>query len=149
MTELHNQAGALAHLGMLQAVITRLAGNSSSCKTWCLAVVGAMLALAGSTKVPGVALLAVLPGALFALLDSMYLAQERLYRRLFDRQAERIAQGTYGTADRFKMASGQPDVWLVRDAFQSWSVWPIYCGVLVACLLAVLALSVTTSAGHL
>jgi hypothetical protein len=103
MTELHNQAGALAHLNMLQAVITRLAGNSSSCKTWCLAVVGAMLGLAGSTKVPNVALLAVLPGALFALLDSMYLARERLYRILFNTQAERIAQGC-----QCRLKSGSP-----------------------------------------
>lgn len=127
-TELHNEAGALAHLTMLQAIITRLAGNSSSCKTWCLTVIGAMLALAGSTKTPGIALLAMLLAVLFALLDSLNLAQERLYRKLFDEQAEKIARGTYGEADRFAMSSGKPDVWIVGDAFRSWSIWPIYCG---------------------
>jgi hypothetical protein len=31
----------IAHLNHMQAIITRLAGNSLQCKTWCLAIVGA------------------------------------------------------------------------------------------------------------
>ena len=44
-----NSPAAITHLNMLQAVITRLAGNSAQCKTWCVAIVSALFGLAGAT----------------------------------------------------------------------------------------------------
>jgi hypothetical protein len=41
---------AIAHLNHVQAIIARLAGNSLQCKTWCLAIVGALFGLAGSLE---------------------------------------------------------------------------------------------------
>jgi hypothetical protein len=42
----------MAHINLLQGIINRLANNSACCKTWCLALVGALLSLAGATHPP-------------------------------------------------------------------------------------------------
>ena len=45
-----DNAAVIAHLNYLQAIITRLAGNSAQCKTWCLAIVSALFSFAGAFK---------------------------------------------------------------------------------------------------
>src|SRR5262249_4064377 len=69
------------HINLLQGIINRLANNSSSCKTWCLTLTGALLSLAGATKVPALVVFVILPILILRYLDSRYLAQERAYRR--------------------------------------------------------------------
>src|SRR5687767_14756523 len=93
-----NQA-VTAHISMLQAIITRLAANSASCKTWCLALVGALLSFAAGTDSPRLAAFAVVPIVMFAFLDSQYLAQERAYRDLFVKVVGKIRDGSYAIAD--------------------------------------------------
>jgi len=39
-----------AHVQLLEGIITRLANNSASCRTWCLTLVAAILSLAGATR---------------------------------------------------------------------------------------------------
>ena len=39
-----------AHLSIMQDVIRRMAGNSASCKNWCIVLVAALLALVVRTK---------------------------------------------------------------------------------------------------
>src|ERR1700749_3735834 len=71
---------AIAHLNQVQAIIARLAGNSLQCKTWCLAIVGALFGLAGASKNPTVALIAIVPVLIFACIDAAYLENERAFR---------------------------------------------------------------------
>src|SRR5713226_7192935 len=89
----------IAHIGLLQGVINRLANNSASCKTWCLTLVGALVSLAGATHIPGIITFALVPVAIFGFLDSMYLAQERSYRDLYRGIITKIRNGSYGSAD--------------------------------------------------
>src|SRR3954469_24794074 len=63
----------MAHVNLLQGIINRLANNSTSCKTWCLALVSALIGLAGASKSLGIASYALLPVLLFGCLDAMYL----------------------------------------------------------------------------
>src|SRR4051795_3308307 len=82
-----NDPAAIEHLKMLQAIITRLAGNSAQCKTWCVTIVSAVVAFAGAMKQERLVALAILPILIFGFLDLAYLANERAYRDLYNSMA--------------------------------------------------------------
>ena len=124
-----------AHMNMLQSIINRLATQSSSCKTWCLTLAVALISFAGATKIPGVVTFAIVPILIFGFLDTMYLAQENAYRDLFDDVAKSIREGTYGN-DRFFTASASRTGKHVLYALGSWSIWPVYGGLLLGYTLA-------------
>jgi hypothetical protein len=73
----------VTHLEMIQGVITRMASNSFNIKAWEVGVVTGAIALTTKDRVIGV-LLAIAIALSFWFLDSYYLRQERLYRRLFN-----------------------------------------------------------------
>src|SRR6516164_4184366 len=86
---------ATAHIGLLQGIITRLANNSASCKTWCLTLVAALLSLAGATHAPQMVTATLVPIVIFGFVDVMYLATEVAYRNLYTRVVESIRDGSY------------------------------------------------------
>ncbi|HDZ9313104.1 TPA: hypothetical protein RUZ05_003537, partial [Vibrio cholerae] len=63
-----------AHLTMLQNIIQRMASNSSSCKSWCITLVSAVLVIVADKGKPDYAWIALLPTVIFACLDAYYLA---------------------------------------------------------------------------
>jgi len=126
----------IAHINLLQGIINRLANNSSSCKTWCLALVGAFLSLAGATHVPAIATFALVPVVIFGFVDTMYLAQEKAYRDLYGRIVNKVRAGTYTRAEDAFEASAERGLNHVVWAVTSWAVWPIYGGLIVAYLVA-------------
>jgi hypothetical protein len=120
----------IAHINMLQGTITRLANNSSSCKTWRLLLVSALLSLAGASHFPAMVSFALVPVVIFGLLDAMYLAQERAYRKLSDSVVEKIRGGTYSRALAFEAkAEISPNGFF--GAIGCWSIFPVYGGLLV------------------
>lgn len=75
----------LAHLQMIQGVITRMAQNSFSLKGWSVTLVSGLLALStGVSDKTALRLIALLPLAIFWILDGYYLGQERRFRSLYD-----------------------------------------------------------------
>src|SRR5262245_36936687 len=92
----------LAHVSMLQGIITRLANNSASCKTWCFTLVAGLVTLTGAAGKPVVAVVAIIPLLVFGFLDASYLAQERAYRDLFKAVVAKIRDGTYTRKDAFE-----------------------------------------------
>src|SRR5260370_13581819 len=125
----------IEHLKMVQAVITRVAGNSAQCKTWCITIVAAIVAFAGARTAEKSAALAIIRIVIFGFLDAAYLANEKAYRDLYNRLAAKIRDGTYRLADCFVL-SAPADASHHRWAHASWSVWPVYLGLIVAYLLA-------------
>jgi hypothetical protein len=128
----------IAHLNMLQAVITRLAGNSAQCKTWCVAIVSALFGLAGATKSGRIAAAAIIPIAVFGFVDAAYLANEKAYRDLYNTIVGKIRDRSYGLADRFNLsapADARHYIW----ALSSWSIWPVYLGLTIAYALVLLS----------
>lgn len=115
----------MAHISMLQGIINRLAGNSASCKTWCIALVSAMMSLASATKVPSLAVVGIVSVFIFGYLDASYLAQERAFRNLMKSFIQKLRAGKYTHADVFetecKIEGGER--W---RAFWSWPVAPMY-----------------------
>ena len=123
-----------AHLEMIQSVISRMSSNSFSVKTWSIGLVAALLALAGqpsTTPSPVLFRVATAAALLFALLDTAYLRQERLFRHLYEavRHPEpKVSPYEMSTA-HFRAA---------RDAAwwrlpMSWSIWPLYLTLIGSC----------------
>lgn len=70
---------------MIQAVISRMAGNSFLLKGWSVTLAAAVIALAANKDSHALlTLIALLPVVMFWLLDGYYLHQERLFRKLYD-----------------------------------------------------------------
>lgn len=119
------------HLEFLQAVITRLAGNSFLIKGWSVTLTTAIVGLAAKDGGPEFALVGLVPVAIFGLLDAYYLALERSFRKLFEKAAENYVAGK--TPD-FLMSSDFK--WLdYLAALKGPAVW-LFHGLLAAVLLA-------------
>jgi hypothetical protein len=123
------------HINLLQGIINRLAGNSSACKTWCLALVSALLSLAGATRNPAIAAFALVPVVIFGFVDTMYLAHEKAYRDLYGTIVKAVRDGSYDRSSAFDAAAVR-NAGHVFWAIGSWSVWPIYGGLIVAYIVA-------------
>lgn len=78
----------IAHLQMIQAVITRMAGNSFLVKGWTVTLVAALFALAAVDANRFFVYVAYLPAVMFWALDAYFLRQERLFRKLYDHVRE-------------------------------------------------------------
>ena len=124
-----------AHISMLQGIINRLAGNSASCKTWCIALVSALVSLMGATHLPAIIWIALVPVLIFGFLDAGYLAQERAFRALYKRLVEKLHKGEYMLADTFD-ARAPLTGWARIDAYFSWSVAPMYVTLIVLVVVA-------------
>ena len=126
------------HLEMVQAVVARMAGNGAALKNWCITVTTAVCGFAITLQRPFVALLALLPIMIFALLDAQYLRGERRFRALFDR----VRREDWGQLPSFEI--GLKDVpriayWRVLG---SWSIMVFYAPLAFAVAVVVLV------AGH-
>ena len=75
----------LAHLEMIQAVITRMAGNSFSLKGWAVTLVAGLFALSGKDANQFYYLVTYIPIVVFWYLDAYYLCHERMYRNLHEK----------------------------------------------------------------
>ncbi|MEV5121916.1 hypothetical protein AB0K49_03770 [Streptomyces decoyicus] len=77
------------HLEFLQAVIARHANTSFVVKSWAMTVSGAFIAVATRGPSWKTAVVALGLAAGFWLLDSYYLGQERKFRTLYEKVADR------------------------------------------------------------
>jgi hypothetical protein len=90
------------HLELIQAVITRMAGNSALLKGWSVTLSSALIGWAAASNAHiKYALLGLLPPIFFAVLDAFYLRQERLFRKLYD-HVRRLSAANW-QADPFTM----------------------------------------------
>lgn len=78
----------IAHLRMIQAVVTRMAGNSFLVKGWSVTMVAALFVLAAVGGNRFFVYVAYLPAVMFWALDGYFLRQERLFRQLYDQVRE-------------------------------------------------------------
>lgn len=128
----------LAHLGLIQNVVARMAGESARMKPLGLVTIGALGSVAEATASWPLAFVALAITAEFWSFDARYLAQERRYRDLCER-----VRASDGPAD-FAMT---PDAEIrarhgLVATLLGWSTLPLY-GTLT--VLAVL-LTVTVAA---
>ncbi|MBV1929711.1 MAG: hypothetical protein KUG81_09410 [Gammaproteobacteria bacterium] len=130
-------AAVQSYLVILQGVISRMATNSSACKTWCITLVSAILVIVADKAKPEYALLALMPAVLFLLLDSYYLGLERGFRDLYNQFIKKLHSNTATLEDTFVVNPGGGTghiLLLSLKALFSVSVWPFY-GLLSAMIL--------------
>lgn len=73
----------IAHLGMIQGIINRMAANSFALKALTVAISAAIIAITG-TQQNIVSYVGLFPVLVFWLMDAKYLRLEQLYRKLYD-----------------------------------------------------------------
>jgi hypothetical protein len=112
-------------LNMIQAVINRLAGNSFLLKGWTVTLMAGLLGFASANSSRGFALIAVFVVIVLGTLDAYYLALERAYRELYDREAAR-QDATSWTLKAPPVGRGD-----VLDALSSISISGFYGAVLL------------------
>jgi len=111
------------HLELIQAVVTRLAGNSATMKRYCIALVaigmGVYKTVGESQAVSALIVIVVV----FWWLDARYLEDEKRFRGLYDvvrRQPQEMRPDFRLTPE------SQRTVRSLRDCFINWSTAPLY-----------------------
>ena len=94
-------------------------------------LVSALLSLAGATHVPGIAACVILPILIFGFVDTMYLAQEKSYRELFNRIVKAIREGSYQSENLFE-AAAPLSLENFQSALRSWAIMPVYGALILA-----------------
>ena len=84
----------IKHLELVQSIVSRLAGNSASLKTWSVTLIAGLFALAAKDTENAYFMVAYLPCLTFWGLDSYYLSQERRFRDLFNEIEQNPVSGT-------------------------------------------------------
>lgn len=109
-----------SHIDMLQGVISRMAKNSASCKSWAIPLVTAIIMLSLEKGiVPTTA--ALIPLILFYLLDCYYLGLERKFK---DRQRDFIAKLNNGedvSKEIYYSHSSDDKCWFIRRLCSLWN----------------------------
>lgn len=77
----------IAHLGFIQLIINRMGVNSFLLKGWSITLVAAIFALSAKDANQRFILLAYCPVIVFWILDSFFLHQEKLFRKLYEEVA--------------------------------------------------------------
>ncbi len=124
-----NSPSVQSYLTILQSVISRVATNSSSCKTWCVTLVSAIVVIIAGKGNPNYVWISIVPIGLFLLLDSYYLALERQFRNVYNDFIKKLHSDSASVEDVFYVApkTGASSLsLLILKASSSISVWPFY-----------------------
>lgn len=142
-----DSAAARDYLSALQNVITRLANNSSQCKTWCITITSVIIVLVARTTDPNHAWIAIIPIITFCFLDAYYLSLEREFVKAYGNAAKKIRDTDLRLNDLYifpspRSQSAKEKAGRILEAFFSTSVAPFY--VLLLLTLAFVRVAVLT-----
>ncbi|WP_242469629.1 hypothetical protein [Rhabdochromatium marinum] len=129
-------ASVQSHLQIMQGVIQRMAANSSSCKTWCITIVSAILVVTAHKDKPELIWLALFPSILFFVLDAYYLALEKAFRASYNAFLKKLHTGQLQPEDLYAVApEGSMEQHRV-EAAKSFSVWGFYGFLIILVVIA-------------
>src|SRR5256885_13144793 len=131
-----NSEAVKAHLTIMQSVIQRMAGNSTSAKTWCITLVSAVLVVVADKGKPQFAWLAVIPTVLLLVLDAYYLGLERGFRKSYNSFIDKLHGHELKASDLYVVEPEGDLLALAVAALRSFSVWPFYGTLLIMIYLA-------------
>jgi hypothetical protein len=120
-----------AHLQIIQAVISRMAGSSSSCKTWCITLVSAILVIVADKGKPDYSYLALLPALLFNALDTYYLALEKAFRNSYNSFVSKLHADGVAPQDLYIINPSGNTCSNLLQAVRSFSIWGFYISLVV------------------
>jgi hypothetical protein len=93
----------MAHINMMQAVVSRMAKNSENCKVWCLTLLAGILGFSAQLQKPHLAWSFIIPLISFMVLDGYYLSMERELIALQKSFLEKYANNQLKKEDLFKI----------------------------------------------
>ncbi len=122
----------IAHLGFIQGVINRMGSNSFMIKGWCVALIAAIFALSADNANSSFSYLALFPLVIFWGLDTFFLRQEKMYRKLY----EEVADGNV-KSDKFTMNASvySKDIGCYLEVAISKTLLPFYGAMIVMILI--------------
>ena len=124
------------YLQFLQNNIARMNANSVQAKTWCIAIVAALLAIFAETKNSLFLLICIIPIILFCILDTLYLQQEHKFVGIYNDfvKGEENKPNVYEMPMKsYKKLNG------FLKALKSWSIWIPY-GLMLISIIALMFL---------
>ncbi|WP_373354497.1 hypothetical protein [Pseudoroseicyclus sp. CXY001] len=126
----HAESIRIAHLTMLQGVITRMGANSFTLKALSATFGSAAVAITATADNPSLyyAIAAFVPVLIFWLMDAQYLRYERAYRDLY----EHVRKGEEIEAYSLDAAPFMQDIRSVFRVALSWSVSLFYFAILIS-----------------
>ena len=119
-----------AHLGMIQAVIQRMAANSTSAKTWCITLVSAILVIVTNQGKAQYSLIAVIP-TLLPLGYILPITRKEGWNHTTHSSINFIVAHSAGRFYSIKPSGDHK--W---EALKSFSIWPFYITLLVMIFIA-------------
>lgn len=131
-----NSQAVQSHLSITQSVIQRMATNSSSCKAWCITVVSAILVIVADKGKSQYAYIAIIPNILFLVLDTYYLALEKMFRNSYNDFIKKLHENKIDSSDLFAVIPKGSWIKTFFKSIISFSVWPFYLTLLIMILLA-------------
>lgn len=131
-----NSPSVQTHLSILQSIIQRMASNSSSCKTWCITIVSAILVIVADKGNPNYVFISILPTLLFLALDAYYLALEKAFRETYKEFVKKVHLGTATVSDLYAVNPSGSMLCHQVAALMSFSVWSFYVALLILIELA-------------
>lgn len=135
----YDKTDALKYIDILQACITRMANNSEKCKTWCITIVAALIALSLNGAQGGYRYLIFIPIASLWFLDAFYLYLEREFRFIYNKYLE-LYNGEIIPDSTYKI---DPSVFAqfrwgkICKQARSISIFPFYGFLAIALLIAI------------
>jgi hypothetical protein len=132
---LHPESTAVqSYLTALQGVITRMATNSSNCKTLCVTIVAAILVVVSDKSKTSFTFVALLPILVLCFLDAYYLGLEQGFRCTYNDFVRKLRDGKATIEDLYVIvAKNKADsrdkfnpVIATVQGFSSFSVYPFY-----------------------
>ncbi len=131
-----NSQAVQSHLNITQSVIQRMATNSSSFKVWCITVVSAILVIVADKGKSQYAYIAIIPNILFLVLDTYYLALEKMFRNSYNDFIKKLHENVIDSSDLFVVIPKGNLIKTFLKSIISFSVWPFYLTLLIMILLA-------------
>lgn len=123
------------HVQIMQAVIRRMAKNSSACKLQCIVTVATSLILVAQIERPEYIWITLLLTFIFLILDIRYLTLEQRFRDSYKSFVKKLAKGRLTRCDLYIVKpSSKP-----RTCFRSlgsFSIWLFYGAIFIMILVA-------------
>lgn len=124
------------YLQFLQNNIARMNTNSVQAKTWCIAIVAALLAIFAETKNSLFLLICIIPIILFCILDTLYLQQEHKFVGIYND----FVKGEENKPNVYEMPmKSYKKLKEFLKALKSWSIWIPY-GLMLISIIALMLL---------
>ena len=116
-----NDPAVTSHVNMMQSIISRMAGNSASCKQWCITLVSALLALSKTKGFEAdLAECCKIPVLLFCFMDCFYLGIEHQMKNKLEKFVKRLNKHENVDAEIFSTKFGQNNASGLCESIVGW-----------------------------